>query len=221
MLIKEADIIALAVKPSQYPPEDMPEIAFAGRSNVGKSSLLNLITGRKKLAKVSGQPGKTRTINFFDVKASDPAGKKTDGGKEGPGGGEISFRIVDLPGYGYAKVSKSVTGDWGKMMETFLESRKSLRAVVQLVDSRHEPTAQDVQMYEYLRYYGLSGIVVATKSDKCKKSELRKNLDAIRKKLDLTDEDIIIPVSALKREGKDRLLEIMGAVIEDQGAENG
>ena len=200
MKIKNAEIRCLDVKPSQYPDADMPEIAFAGRSNVGKSSRLNLLTGRKNLARVSGQPGKTRTINFFDVKAS-----------AGPEEKDFGFRIVDLPGYGYARVSKKVTDDWGKMMETFLSGRETLRTVVQLVDSRHEPTAQDVQMYEYLRYYGLSGIVVATKSDKCKKSELQKNLAAIRKKLDLTKEDIIIPVSALKRTGLDKLL---GAIEE-------
>ena len=117
MIIKKADITALAVKPSQYPPEDMIEIAFAGRSNVGKSSLLNLITGRKNLARVSGSPGKTRTINFFDVTAK----VKTD--EEGQDR-EVRFRIVDLPGYGYAKVSKKMTDDWGPMMETFLANRR-------------------------------------------------------------------------------------------------
>ena len=157
MIITKADIKALAVKPSQYPADDKIEIAFAGRSNVGKSSLLNYLTGRKNLARVSGSPGKTRTINFFDVtaKSGDAEEKKT-----------LDFRIVDLPGYGYAKVSKKVTDDWGPMMETFLTTRKGLRVVVQLVDSRHEPTAQDVQMYDYLKHYGLSGVVVATKSDK-------------------------------------------------------
>lgn len=194
--VKKAEIRALAVKPAQYPEEDMPEIAFAGRSNVGKSSLLNLITGRKNLARISSSPGKTRTINFFDLTVS-PGGEEED----------ISFRIVDLPGYGYAKVSRKVTDDWGRMMEDFLEGRKTLKKVVQLVDSRHEPTAQDIQMYDYLRYHGLSGIVVATKADKLKKSEMNKNMDAIRKALDLGEEDIIIPVSALKKTGHDRLFE--------------
>ena len=200
MVIKNADIKALAVKPSQYPPEDRVEIAFAGRSNVGKSSLLNLITGRKNLARVSGSPGKTRTINFFDV-----TGKT--------GGGDVDFRIVDLPGYGYAKVSKKMTDDWGPMMETFLANRKNLRVVVQLVDIRHEPTAQDVQMYDYLRHYGMAGLIVATKADKIKRSQLGKSMALIRKTLDLTDEDIIIPVSALKREGQDRLLDVMEQIV--------
>ena len=206
MIIKKAELKALAVKPSQYPADDRVEIAFAGRSNVGKSSLLNYLTGRKSLARVSGSPGKTRTINFFDITAK-------------MGEEDICFRIVDLPGYGYAKVSKKVTGDWGEMMETFLTSRKGLKVVVQLVDSRHEPTAQDVQMYDYLRHYGLSGIVVATKSDKLKRSQLSKSLSVIRKALDLDDEDIIIPVSALKREGADRLMDVIEKIVlENRGA---
>ena len=203
MVIKKAEIKTLAVKLSQYPPEDKVEIAFAGRSNVGKSSLLNLITGRKNLARVSGSPGKTRTINFFDVTAKV---NKEDAD-------EIEFRIVDLPGYGYARVSKKMTDDWGPMMETFLPNRKNLRVVVQLVDIRHEPTAQDVQMYEYLRHYGLSGVIAATKADKIKRSQLGKSMAVIRKTLDLTDEDIIIPVSALKHEGQDKLLDVMERII--------
>ena len=203
LIIKNAEITALAVKPSQYPPEDRTEIAFAGRSNVGKSSLLNLITGRKNLARVSGSPGKTRTINFFDVTAKAEEG-------------DVQFRIVDLPGYGYAKVSKKMTDDWGPMMETFLANRKNLRVVVQLVDIRHEPTAQDRQMYDYLRHYGMSGVIVATKSDKIKRSQLGKSMAAIRKTLDLTDEDIIIPVSALKREGQDKLLEVMEQILKGE-----
>ena len=204
MIITKADIKALAVKPSQYPADDKIEIAFAGRSNVGKSSLLNYLTGRKNLARVSGSPGKTRTINFFDVTAKLGEGEEKK---------SLDFRIVDLPGYGYAKVSKKVTDDWGPMMETFLTKREGLRVVVQLVDSRHEPTAQDVQMYEYLKHYGLSGVVVATKSDKLKKSQLGKSLSVIRKTLELTDKDIIIPVSALKREGADKLLDVMEQII--------
>lgn len=221
MIIKKADIKCLAVKPSQYPPEDRVEIAFAGRSNVGKSSLLNLLTGRKNLARVSGSPGKTRTINFFDVDAKCGGKGKSAGasGEDKAGAAKeegISFRIVDLPGYGYAKVSKKVTDDWGGMMETFLAGRKNLRIVVQLVDIRHEPTAQDVQMYEYLRHYGLSGVVVATKADKLKRSQIGKSLAVIRKALDLTEEDIIIPVSALKREGQDRLLDVMEQIVTEE-----
>ena len=186
MKITKAEFITSAAKKGQYPQADMPEIAFAGRSNVGKSSLLNLLTGRKNLAKVSATPGKTRLINFFNIKDS--------------------FRIVDLPGYGYAKVAKGMSEDWGKMMEDYLETRQNLICVIQLVDSRHEPSAQDCQMYDYLRYYGLSGVVVATKSDKLSKNELNKNLSIIRRSLELDKDDIVIPASALNKTGVDQIL---------------
>ncbi|MBQ1490169.1 MAG: YihA family ribosome biogenesis GTP-binding protein [Eubacterium sp.] len=195
MKIKKADIVATCVKPSQYPPADVPEIAFAGRSNVGKSSLLNLLTGRRNLARVSGAPGKTRTINFYNI--------------------NDTFRIVDLPGYGYARVSKSVSSDWGPMMEKYLSGRETLRCVVQLVDSRHEPSAQDLQMYSYLQHYGLDGIVVATKADKLSKSQLSRNLAMLRKALKLSEDDVIIPVSALKRTGQDKLLEAIEKRLEE------
>lgn len=193
MKIKKSDIEAVAVKPSQYPPDNLKEIAFAGRSNVGKSSLLNLLTGRKKLAKVSGSPGKTRTINFYLI--------------------NDAFRIVDLPGYGYAKVSKSVSQDWGPMMEQYLQSRENLVKVIQLVDIRHEPSKQDVEMYEYLRYYGLDGIVVATKADKVSRNQIQKQIRQIRKTLKLAEEDIVIPVSALKRTGYGELLDVIGELL--------
>ena len=195
MIIKKSDIEAVAVKKSQYPEPDLKEIAFAGRSNVGKSSLLNLLTGRKSLARVSGAPGKTRTINFYRI--------------------NDEFRIVDLPGYGYAKVSKSISQDWGLMMETYLEKRENLLKVVQLVDIRHAPSVQDVQMYEYLRHFGLDGIVVATKADKVSKNEMQKCLAVIKKTLSLSEDDILIPVSALKRTGQDKLLEVMEALLSE------
>jgi len=194
MIIKNAELVAVAVKPEQYPPDDRVEIAFAGRSNVGKSSLLNLMTGRKSLARVSGSPGKTRTINFYEINGE--------------------FRIVDLPGYGYAKVSKQVTAGWGEMVEKYLEHRDSLRKVVQLVDIRHLPTNQDIQMYEYLRHYGLDGLVVATKADKVSRNELAKQLAQIRKTLNLSKEDKVIPVSALKRTGVDELMEELDAIYQ-------
>ena len=184
--IKTSDIETVAVKPSQYPLPDIPEIAFAGRSNVGKSSLLNLLTGRKALARVSGSPGKTRTINFYNINGE--------------------FRIVDLPGYGYAKVSKSMSAEWGPMMEKYLETRENLIKVVQLVDIRHAPSKQDVQMYEYLRHYGLDGIVVATKADKVSRNELNRNIALIRKTLGMAKEDVVVPCSALKKTGQEELL---------------
>ena len=193
MKIKKSDLEAVAVKPSQYPPDILKEIAFAGRSNVGKSSLLNLLTGRKKLARVSGSPGKTRTINFYMI--------------------NDAFRIVDLPGYGYAKVSKSVSQDWGKMMETYLQNRQNLVKVVQLVDIRHEPSKQDVEMYEYLRYYGLDGLVVATKADKVSRNQIPKQIRMIRQTLKLGKDDIVIPVSALKRTGYEELLDVVQELL--------
>ena len=195
MIIKKAELEAVAVKPSQYPEDNMIEIAFAGRSNVGKSSLLNLLTNRKRLARVSGSPGKTRTINFYRI--------------------NDEFRIVDLPGYGYAKASKSLTEGWGEMMEKYLETRQGLRVVAQLVDIRHAPSKQDVQMYEYLRYYGLDGLVVLTKADKVSRNELNKNTAMIRKALDLKPEDRAIPVSALKRTGYENLLAEFDRILEE------
>ena len=187
MKIKTSQLEAVAVKRSQYPEDNMKEIAFAGRSNVGKSSLLNLITGRKALARVSGSPGKTRTINFYNINGD--------------------FRIVDLPGYGYARVSKSVTENWGDMMEQYFSARHGLIKTVQLVDIRHEPSKQDIQMYEYLKHYGLDGLVVATKADKISRNQMNRNISVIRKALGMKPEDKVIACSALKRTGQDELLD--------------
>lgn len=194
MIIKKSDLETVAVKKSQYPPENLKEVAFAGRSNVGKSSLLNLLTGRKKLARVSGSPGKTRTINFYIV--------------------NDEFRIVDLPGYGYAKVSKSISEGWGEMMENYLENRPNLLKVIQLVDIRHAPSKQDIEMYDYLRHYGLDGIVVATKADKISRNQLQKHIKMIRQSLKLSQEDKVIPVSALKRTGHQELLDVIEELLD-------
>ena len=195
MIIKKAELEAVAVRPSQYPEDNLTEIAFAGRSNVGKSSLLNLLTNRKSLARVSGNPGKTRTINFYRI--------------------NDSFRIVDLPGYGYAKASKAEQSTWGEMMEKYLENRQGLKVVAQLVDIRHAPTRQDIQMYEYLRYYGLDVLVVMTKADKVSRNEMAKNIAIIKKTLELGPDDRLIAVSALKRTGYDKLLEEFDRIIEE------
>lgn len=193
MKVKNAELDRVAVKPDQYPCDGLPEIAFAGRSNVGKSSLFNTLVNRKKLARVSQSPGKTRTINFYVI--------------------NDRFRIVDLPGYGYAKVSKSVSQQWGPMIEKYLASRSELVKVVQLVDSRHEPSKQDVQMYEWLKYYGMDGIVVATKSDKISRNELAKNIALIRETLKMAPEDKVIAVSSLKKTGYEELWEILEELI--------
>lgn len=196
MRIIRSELEAVAVRPNQYPDASLDEIAFVGRSNVGKSSLLNLLTNRKSLARVSGNPGKTRTINFYLI--------------------NDAFRFVDLPGYGYAKVSKSITADWDRMMDDFFKQRKNLKRVVQLVDIRHEPSKLDVQMYEYLRSYGLDGLVCATKADKISGNQKQKNLSIIRKSLNLSKEDKIVPVSALKKTGHDVLLDY---IAEELGIE--
>lgn len=195
MIIKSAELIAVAVRKNQYPLSDMKEIAFAGRSNVGKSSLINLLLNRKRMARVSGSPGKTRTINFYQV--------------------NDAFRIVDLPGYGYAKVSKSVSETWGAMIESYLAGRENLVKVIQLVDIRHAPTAQDIQMYQWIREYGFDGLVVATKADKITRNETAKNVAVIRKTLGLTEKDKVIPVSALKRIGHEVLLEEFERLLEE------
>lgn len=196
MRIIRSELEAVAVRPNQYPDASLDEIAFVGRSNVGKSSLLNLLTNRKSLARVSGNPGKTRTINFYLI--------------------NDAFRFVDLPGYGYAKVSKSITADWDRMMDDFFKQRKNLKRVVQLIDIRHEPSKLDIQMYEYLRSYGLDGLVCATKADKISGNQKQKNLSVIRKSLSLGKEDKIVPVSALKKTGHDVLLDY---IAEELGIE--
>ena len=194
MQINKSELEAVAVKSVQYPEPGVPEIAFSGRSNVGKSSLLNLLTRRKNLARVSGSPGKTRTINFYRI--------------------NDEFRIVDLPGYGYARVSKSESEKWGAMMEGYLENREGLLKVIQLVDIRHKPSAQDVQMYDYLRYFNLDGIVVATKSDKVSSNQRSKNISEIRKTLGMSKSDKIIAVSALKKSGHEALLDEINKLLE-------
>jgi len=196
MIIQKSQLLAVAVKKGQYPDKSQKEIAFAGRSNVGKSSLINLLLGRKKLARVSGNPGKTRTINFYSI--------------------NDEFRIVDLPGYGYAKVSRSLSSEWGPMMEDYFTSRDNLLKVIQLVDIRHAPTEQDKQMYEWLRYYGLSGIVIATKADKVSRNELNKNLSVIKNDLQFTEDDAIYPVSTLKKSGVEEVLGVIDALLSSE-----
>ena len=186
MVIKKAELETVAVKKNQYPEDTMAEIAFAGRSNVGKSSLLNLLTNRKSLARVSGNPGKTRTINFYRI--------------------NDAFRIVDLPGYGYAKVSKSERERWGKLMEAYFAAPDLIDLGVMLVDARHKPTANDVTMADFFLQSGKPFIVVANKLDKLKKSEVGPNLACIRETLGLPEEVAVIPFSAEKGDGREVLL---------------
>ncbi len=196
MEIKQAEFKTSAVKPTQYPEDGMCEVAFVGRSNVGKSSLINTLTNRRKLVKVSGTPGKTRLINFFTI--------------------NNKLYFVDLPGYGYAKVSKSEKATWGKMMEQYLINRPELKKVVILVDCRHKPTGDDIMMYEWIKHYGYEVIVVATKKDKLTKSELQRSDKVIKETLKLGKEDKLLFFSSLKKEGKEELLE---EIFKDLGIE--
>ena len=198
MEIKQAELLATVVRRNQYPVEGPPEIAFAGRSNVGKSSLLNLITNRKQLARVSGSPGKTQTINFFAINGDE-------------------FRIVDLPGYGYARVAKNVSEKWGAMVEGYLTGRDALKAVFVLIDIRREPTAQDRQLFDWLAHHGVPAVVIATKADKVSSNARPKQLAAIREALGFSAEKRIVCVSALKRTGVENLLEVMEDAIRKEG----
>lgn len=190
MKVKSAVFVKSCVLPSQFPVEIKPEIAFVGRSNVGKSSLINRLLDRKNLAKISSKPGKTRTLNYFLINES--------------------FFFVDLPGYGFAKVPKIEKEKWAGLIEGFLKNRKQLILVVQLIDIRHEPTEDDRLMMEWHKYYGIPIVVAATKSDKLSKNRLTKNLSIINKSLNI-DKSLIIPFSTITGQGKSELW----TVIED------
>lgn len=178
-----AEILLSAANKSHYPQDEIPEIALAGRSNVGKSSFINTLLNRKNLARTSGKPGKTQLLNFFNI----------DG----------KLRFVDVPGYGYAKVSKTERAKWSKMIEEYLTTRENLRAVVSLVDFRHEPSADDVQMYEFLKYYEIPVIVVATKADKIPRSKWNKHESVIKKRLDFDKNDDFLIFSSVNKDGLD------------------
>jgi len=182
MKVNHAEFIISAVKSEQYPNEDLPEIALAGRSNVGKSSFINTLLGRKNLARTSSKPGKTQTLNFYLI--------------------EKKLYFVDVPGYGYAKVSKTVRAKWGKMIEHYLATRTQLKAVVSLVDLRHPPTTEDKQMYEFLKYYKMPVILVATKADKIPRSKWTKHEKVIKHSLSFDQKDEFVVFSAETKFGK-------------------
>ncbi len=185
MEVKQSSLAAVGTKFSQYPTDGRPEIAFAGKSNVGKSTLINAMLGRRALARTSSQPGKTRTINFYDVNGQ--------------------MYVVDLPGYGYAKAPKTEIAKWGAMIEEYLQKREELRAIILLIDIRHEPGKNDVMMYEWLRHYGYDIIIAATKSDKINRSQIPKHLSVIRKTLGLQPGDVLLPFSGEKKTGVQEL----------------
>ena len=186
MRIKQSEFITSAVKREQYPLDNRVEVAFVGRSNVGKSSIINALTNRKKLAKVSQTPGKTRLVNFFLI--------------------NNDFYLVDLPGYGYAKVSKSEKDSWGKTVETYLTDRQQLKRVVLLVDSRHKPTEDDIMMNDWFKHFGYNVTIVATKSDKLTKNELKKSEKVIKETLKIGAEDKLYFFSSLNKKGTDELI---------------
>lgn len=182
MNIHNVSLTISAVRPNQYPTTGYMEFAFAGRSNVGKSSMINKLLNRKSLARVSGTPGKTITINFYNI--------------------DDTIYLVDLPGYGYAQRSKSETEKWGKMMEDYLANREPLVQTILLVDSRHKPTKDDITMANWIRHYHTNLIVAATKMDKLKKREIEPNLQRIWETLEMGEDDILVPFSTQDDEGK-------------------
>ncbi|SFA92828.1 ribosome biogenesis GTP-binding protein YihA/YsxC [Clostridium frigidicarnis] len=193
MKINTSEFVTSAVKRDQYPEEIRNEVAFVGRSNVGKSSLINSLTNRRKLAKVSRTPGRTRLVNYFLV--------------------NNDFYLVDLPGYGYAKVSKKEKESWGKIIEDYLYMREPLKKVVLLVDSRHKPTADDIMMYDWIKHYGYEVLVIATKSDKLTNNERVKSTKIIREALKLGKEEKLLFFSSLNKKGKDELIdEVFGDI---------
>ena len=189
----KADFILSATVPSQFLHDGLPQIAFAGRSNVGKSSVINRVVNRRNFARVGASPGKTTQINYF----------KIDG----------RLYLVDLPGYGYAKVSKAERDRWGRLMENYFQSAGLIDLGVLIVDARHKPTADDVTMREWFRQSGCPMVVVANKLDKLKRSEIEPNLARIRETLDLGAEDTLVPFSAEKGEGKDALITAIAAQL--------
>lgn len=185
MKIRNAEITMSAVNKSQYPTDGIPEIALVGRSNVGKSSTVNTLLNRRNFARTSQTPGKTRTINFYLIN------------KE--------FFFVDLPGYGYAKIAKSEKEKWGVIMERYLQERDELCAIFLLVDIRHEPTNDDVMMYEWIKHFGYNCVVIATKADKISRGQYQKHMNIIRKKLQMDPNEKILPISSLKKTGVEEI----------------
>lgn len=182
MNLHNAQLTVSAVSKEQYPKAGIPEFAFVGRSNVGKSSLINKLLNRKSLARVSGKPGKTATINFYNI--------------------DDTIFLVDLPGYGYAARSKEEVAKWGNMIEDYLNTRDELVQTILLVDSRHRPTSDDILMLEWIRNFHQNAVVIATKTDKLKKRELERNLELIWSVLELGEDDILVPFSTQDDEGK-------------------
>ena len=193
MVIKNVNLEIVCGVTSKVPDTAYAEVAFAGKSNVGKSSLINGLMNRKALARTSAQPGKTQTINFYNI--------------------NDAMYLVDLPGYGYAKASEEVKAKWGKMIENYLHTSKQLKAVFLLIDIRHDPSANDRMMYEWMVYQGFAPIIIATKLDKIKRSQIQKNVKAIREGLNVQPGTTIIPFSAETKQGRDEIWELIDSFV--------
>ncbi|MFU0768364.1 ribosome biogenesis GTP-binding protein YihA/YsxC [Staphylococcus pasteuri] len=187
------DLIISAVKEEQYPETEVPEVALSGRSNVGKSSFINSMIGRKNMARTSQQPGKTQTLNFFNI--------------------DDQLVFVDVPGYGYAKVSKVQREKFGKMIEEYLTTRQKLQLVIQLVDLRHNPTEDDVLMYNYLKHFDIPTLIICTKEDKIPKGKVQKHLTNIKHKLDLEDGDTIVSYSSVKNNKQQQIWDLIKSYL--------
>ena len=193
MRITRAELTKTIYTPGQYEPFGLPEIAVVGRSNAGKSSLINRICNNSKLARVSSEPGKTRSVNFFTINQA--------------------FMLVDLPGYGYAKVTQEIREKWGKLIERYLHGSKRLKAVFLLIDIRHEPSENDKRMYEWIVWNGYDPIIIATKLDKIKRSQIQKQLKLIRTGLNVKPGTQILPFSAETKQGRDEIWALIDTLI--------
>lgn len=196
MVIKNVSLETVCGISSKIPDNLYPEVAFAGKSNVGKSSLINVLMNRKSLARTSSQPGKTQTINFYNVN------------------GEIYF--VDLPGYGYARANEEVKAKWGKMVENYLHKSKQLKAVFLLIDIRHEPGSNDCIMYDWIKNQGYQPIIIATKLDKIKRSQVQKQVSLIKSTLKAGGDTLVLPFSAESRQGREEIYAVLDTILEKQ-----
>ena len=201
MIIKQAELETVCGITSKLPENAFPEVAFAGKSNVGKSSLINGLLNRKSLARTSSQPGKTQTINFYKVNGD--------------------LYLVDLPGYGYAKVSNEIKAKWGRMIENYLHGSKQLKAVFLLVDIRHEPSANDKDMYQWIVAQGYEPVIIATKLDKIKRSQVQKQIKILKEGLKLLPGTQLIPCSAETKQGRDEIWDVICSFVEEPSDERG
>ena len=196
MKVLKAELEKIAVSKAQYPNGNLPEIVLVGRSNVGKSNFINSLVNRNNLARTSSKPGKTRTINFYKI--------------------NDKFRLVDLPGYGYAQVSRSERDKWGRIIEEYLNSRENIKEIILLVDIRHEPTELDMVMYDWIKSFNYRGLVIATKADKISKGKFQKHVKMIKDKLNVGSSNLIIPYSSTTKINKEQVWDVIKNIIKDQ-----